>query len=65
METTTQHTRALTKIKDVEAPCDLAMAAYNESRIRLIALGLAENDPVFLPLNLADTCEVFTLPHMF
>ena len=51
----TQHTRALTKIEDVEARRDLAMADYNESRIRLIALGLAENDPVFLPLNLADT----------
>ena len=50
-----QHTRAMTKIKDVEARQDLAMADYNESRIRLIALGLTENDPVFLPLNLADT----------
>jgi hypothetical protein len=51
----TQHTRALTKIEDVEACRDLAMADYNESRTRLIMLGLAENDPVFLPLNLTDT----------
>ena len=51
----TQHTCALTKIEDVEARRDLAMADYNESCIRLITLGLAENDPVFLPLNLADT----------
>jgi hypothetical protein len=49
------HTRAASQILDVEARLSVTIDDYMSTRASMISLGLAPNDPSFLPLQVSDT----------